>query len=1197
MSSSQFVVRGQELVDRQQYQEAVKVCRLGLLASPTEVAGRLVLARALLALRRYDEVLAEMRVALELESTTPGAHVLKGEALLRKGEVLQARESLERAAQLEPGNPRVGALLRECSDALGASGSPRPRAVSTSFLDDPLESHTKHYPAHAGAAALSTGAASTITRPHNDPAPPPQNETSGTIELDPELEGVEILPTDPAAAAAAAARVEHSQPISLDTGDVELLEGSDVALLPDEPTRVDAPMDTPPEDQSTRHYGKPVDPTRAGKRAASVSMDPQLAASAARVDELFADDPDDGVSKVQLVPGGRAVPSFGPPESSMPSLARGAARTGPLRETESVAGRPPRSRTEDMRLIKAGLGIDDTGRRSSVRRASKQRPTVATATPDTQRRPPSKRERTEMVKTPRPHRARPAPRKRGRLVALYGAIAAVVVAGAIVAGLEVRNARLERQVERAARDARALAAEDSYRGYLRAAEAYARILGVRDDGATRAALARFEAATAAEFGDRAERARELVGGLGSDRRPDALAARAYLALAEHDEAGARDASAALVAAAPDDPTGHYLVGRAALLSGDPATAVDALRAALGKKPAPAPYVWLGVAEAELGRYPEALAAIDAALALVPKHPAATIERARVLAASGGLPPPGEPETELRAVIEEGRRPIGEQSLGVAREQVGWAALALAEVALARGDQVAARAAVDEAVTSRPVDDWRFVDALIGAYLRLGDLERADSEATAGAKRWPDRARARVAEVALARGQPDKALEALAEFPGIEQHPVALALRGRAKLALNDHDGAAEDLDEALAARPAMRAAQVARAEVDLHRGDARAAVARLKPLYDESASPEIGVVYASALRASGERERARVVLEDSLESPYRGRAYLELARLDRDEGNFRAARQSYAKAIEANPDGVDARLEAALLALEVGDPTGAHEALEALVKDYPQNGRALVAAARVRTLRGDLDGADELLVRADAEPTAPRWQVSRERGRLAMRRGRPKVAVEELERGVTLQPDDPEMRLLLIDAYLTGEDAPGASRALTDVLKRFADQPVSDLARGRVHFFNERPRDAMTAFRDAERKLIKNKATPRWLGQAHYWKGRVAYWDGDLRGAGESLREAVRLDPGNADAYFFLGQVEYERDNLKGAAAAYEKSIEADPGSNAEAWFYLGETSFKLRRGKMARRGLERYIEMAPAGELVNDAKAMLAKL
>src|ERR1043165_4984015 len=97
VSQSDFVTRGQALVSSGQFQEAVKVCRLGLLGRPSTVDGRVVLGQALLALKRYDEVLAETRVALELDPASLAAQVLKAEALLRKGDVSPAIDLLRAA--------------------------------------------------------------------------------------------------------------------------------------------------------------------------------------------------------------------------------------------------------------------------------------------------------------------------------------------------------------------------------------------------------------------------------------------------------------------------------------------------------------------------------------------------------------------------------------------------------------------------------------------------------------------------------------------------------------------------------------------------------------------------------------------------------------------------------------------------------------------------------------------------------------------------------------------------------------------------------------------------------------------------------------------------------------------------------------------------------------------------------------------
>jgi len=67
--SLDFVQRGKVSIVRRQYAEAVKICRLGLLAHPTLLEGRLVLGMALTALERWDEVLAEMREMADLEAS------------------------------------------------------------------------------------------------------------------------------------------------------------------------------------------------------------------------------------------------------------------------------------------------------------------------------------------------------------------------------------------------------------------------------------------------------------------------------------------------------------------------------------------------------------------------------------------------------------------------------------------------------------------------------------------------------------------------------------------------------------------------------------------------------------------------------------------------------------------------------------------------------------------------------------------------------------------------------------------------------------------------------------------------------------------------------------------------------------------------------------------------------------------------
>ncbi|MBI5481741.1 MAG: tetratricopeptide repeat protein, partial [Deltaproteobacteria bacterium] len=116
-SPSEFVLQSQELIARRQYQEAVKVCRLGLLQHPGVVEARILLGQALMALGRHDEVLGEMRVAIEADPANATAHLLKGEALYLKGDYEDAEETLKLAYQLAPQQQRVKLLLDEIAAA------------------------------------------------------------------------------------------------------------------------------------------------------------------------------------------------------------------------------------------------------------------------------------------------------------------------------------------------------------------------------------------------------------------------------------------------------------------------------------------------------------------------------------------------------------------------------------------------------------------------------------------------------------------------------------------------------------------------------------------------------------------------------------------------------------------------------------------------------------------------------------------------------------------------------------------------------------------------------------------------------------------------------------------------------------------------------------------------------------------------
>lgn len=1239
-----FVERGQAMVARGQYQDAVKVCRLGLLANPTNLEGRLVLGRALAALRRHDEVLAEMRVALEIEPTNADAIAMRGEALLRKGDARQAADLLRRATQLDPTSQVFQQLLEEAELAAAAATRGRgPRALDS--FDSPIDSHTKHYPAHRGSGSEAGGSHS-ITKPTttgraHTPSPGQLaiGDRSGTIEIDPELDGVEMEEDldDPAIGPPIEPSV--SQILELDTADVQLLEPSVVEEAPLPPAAQDptaayrrdrfggltAPTDfgdegpTVARDEFPTGVGTSPESPRSkpelpGPSASRNRPDPSaLVRSAAAIDDLFPED-DTGVSQLELLPGAQAA--------------------APLQLDSSVS---PRSRSTDMRTIRAGLGMDPTtsgDRRSPM--AAKAAPTVeamikpAPAVAAAPLRKPvakpagkparaptdARYDSTEHVRQKPPRKAKPGKAsgkgkrattgsaektmgvrkrsRRSRMVYIYLVLVLAVGAGSVFIGLKWRDQRRQQQVEAATRGAEKIARKDTYDAYLEARRIHDEIVALVDDGATRAGRARVQAAIAAEFGDGRAEAKQMVDGLGTTDDADAVAARAYLALSEADREGAQRYADELGQRYADDPLAPYIKARVALLNDQPEPAAELFRQALGATPRPLVFVGLGLAEEARGRVHEAMAAFDRAVDLVPSHPAAVIHRARVAARSGQLREGGEPEKTLLALIN-GDAP----DVSVSPEQRAWAALSLAEVHLARGADKEATKALDQARQARPTASWPFTEALITGLLEVGRVDDARVEAERAVGAWPERPEPKVflARIAIERRDADAALAALANAGDISANAEALAIRGRAQLANDNIEEASKDLDSALALKPELREAQAARAEVLLRTGNAKAAAEQLEALYTPDSPAEIALTYAAALRQIGKPLDARQILTGLEKRPGAGvRVFLELARLERAAGKVREAREYYTRAIQASPTSIEPRLEAALLAFDTGDRPGARAALEALVKDAPEDGEVLLEASRVFSLSGVPNEAIALLDRAE-NTNAVRWKLARERGRALLRTSQFDDAVTSLERAVSLKPDDGETRLLVIDAHLYLEDEPGARRALRGILKEFPSGPEALLAKGRIDLYKDRMGEALTAFAKGRKALESGRAAPRLIADVAHWIGRVHYFNEKYAAARKALDEAVSLDPSHADAYFFLGLVELDSRRYTAAMNAFGKSTEVDPASNPEAWFYLGESAYSARKWKTSKTAFEAYVERRPKGDLAEEARARLRAL
>ncbi|HET7504503.1 MAG TPA: tetratricopeptide repeat protein [Kofleriaceae bacterium] len=1332
MSQSDFVTRGQALVSSGQYQEAVKVCRLGLLGRPTTVEGRVVLGQALLALKRYDEVLAEMRVALELDHASVAAQVLKGEALLRKGDGQGAIEVLGKLRAEGVADAHAGSLLAEAERLAGRSPPGVAGQLSVGFLaqstDFTVDQGTKHYPAHQAPAREpffdgDEESGGEFTRPTTlatplipggpglkkrtpaptvlppDATPPPSvlavGDRSGTVEVDPELEGFEVRGDDdfgdvvgpPVArggpspgpmqdgrgsvqgATEPFKRSSRSQEVAPASkrrrasgfkDEVSTVELDDEAMLEVAETLPPGSRGAPsttsrkPGGTAVRNAVKlpsgPLDlPSPVSTRPTGLpqpAQAPQLAQRIAGQPHVMnvgpAPQPPQPVNpRAQIIaalPTAAAVPMPAPIMTSpqpmpAPRIAQPAPAVQPApfpamqlpahmassiaasRPTIAIGADPQPGAAVDAMFHGQAGQAPAWGRATLVPGGPTSYPPVRAGADEPTRRPheidpriavmlggpvgaggmPAAAFASEPSTSSRAHRRR----GRSRLQLLvWVLISVLVISGGVFAGFQIRYLRLRKQIAAARDRAVDLARADTWQGWQGARDSLFSIAQASPTPDNKAALARARAVLAYEFGDGVGDARDALEALAGQSSVDLELAAAYLALATNDLKTARDLAERARQDAPNDPAALYVAGQAALLSGDVKGAIEELRHAFDREARPLYAVALARALGASSAWDDALAFIDRA----PDNPAALIEKGFLLTGAGRAT--GGPASELRAqlgkLIIEGGKPPADQQRGVSPLQLGFAELALAHVDFARGDLGAAHSDYRLSL-DLPINDQRFAEQVIETVYGIGELETARKAAMLALEKWPAsrRTRTALAQVWLASGNPAAALDVFTRTPDAAAWPKGLAVRGQARLATGDADGARADFDAALKKLPGFEPALIARTWLDLAAGDLDEARQRIEPRFNpRSATVGMTTVYAAVLRSTGDpaaRDKAKTLLERAVgagSGPDTARAQLELARIDRDLGDVRGARAAYAEASRGGS--FEARLESALLQIEDSDPTGGRETLEQLLKEAADHPSAalLLETARARALLGAHTGAAELLTRADQAPGVVRWQLDRERARLALRKGDTPGAAQALVRALDGCGADTDTFILAADTVSTDDKQAQLSQKLTALVPvRLKGRPEADIIAGKLDLAGNRQEEAEKAYNAAREGLVREKASHRRRAQVAYGLAAVAYFKRDDPTAKAMLDVVLIEDPSIYPAYLFAAEIARPR-NPREALKLSQQAAALNPDS-LDAWKLVGTLASQLANRQVLADAITRVNELAPGSETLRQLQSL----
>ena len=907
--------------------------------------------------------------------TSIAAQVLKGEALLRKGDPHAAVDALQKVRALAPTDPRVAQLLAE---AERAAGKPR---VSTSHpavgfvgggiagagADDDFatENQTKHYPNHGAEeedtadnsgedtggsftrpTSLSAPAAKPRPSPHQAVSPerlaPPAalavGDRSGTVEVDPEMDGVELGDDDfddiaapPSTSSRARPRragdargrggPASSTPMSKKAPDRSpeiaarkaaraLGEISSVELADDEIMEIDEtipPVDSAPprpgaftavRNAVNRPSGLLSDP--APPPAASLRAAAHQAAPPPHLAQLIANQPH--IMHVAPLPPAQPLPPPPNPRSAIAAaLPTQAAMPmpGPFPPVSvAAAARPTIALSQQQQQSAAAVDRRFNGDVAPVSGPDARTvapwasafPAAGGAAPgrigpDEQTRQPMPPIDPQLVammaessssgvavdpmnqsSVRGPKTGMRKSRSRFQIV-LWLLVGVVMIGGGVFAGFQIRSMRLGKQITAARGEAVSLANTDTWQGWTGARARLASVAQAQGTIENRAALARARAVLAFEFGDGLGEAQAALQDLRGQGGLDAEIAAAFVALAQGDAKAAGAAADRALALAQNDPAAHYASGQASLLGGDLKAAIASLRTAVEKEPRAMYAIGLARAYAAATSWDEGLAATDQALKATPEHPGALIVRGVLLAEGGRVVAGSSAGTEIRAlldkIVREGTKPVAEQPRGVSPAQVAFADLALARVDAARGNFDAAKADLGNAANVG-FDEQRFAEEAAETLYAVNLLGPSRNAAERARTAWPTslRARATLAQIAIAVGRPAEALDLLDKAKDLAATPKGLAVRGAARLASGDLDGARADFDAALKRAPRLELAVVGRTWLDLRANELDEARKRLEPLWKAgAASPALAAVYAAGparhRRPGDAREGAR----------------------------------------------------------------------------------------------------------------------------------------------------------------------------------------------------------------------------------------------------------------------------------------------------------------------------------------------------
>ena len=671
-----------------------------------------------------------------------------------------------------------------------------------------------------------------------------------------------------------------------------------------------------------------------------------------------------------------------------------------------------------------------------------------------------------------------------------------------------------------------------------------------DDSAEDLALrARIHATAALEHGseEHAETARSLLAQIEGDEAAAKLTARVaktYLALAAANPTEAARLPGTAFAG-PYAAEGAHAAALAGLAVGDVPHALETSAIAVERSPEAPRYVALHArAMARSGQTTEALALLDGLPSEGQASPSALLACARIL---------------VRARADLGRARASAQTVldhdDAAPPEKGWAHLVMARAAVIENDLPAARAAVTQAVETRPPGDEAFTLWAMETWLDLKAFARAEEEQGRlpdGVSTEPGRRAQLAARLALPRNQLDAVEAALRGAP---DEALTTLLRARLAEARGNHDEARTLYAQAAPDEVVGIEAQwrLGAMELALERPD-EALAAAMAALGRAATDPDAVSVAARAHVAKGEPQRGMQLVQRALAAHENDpRLLAAKAIVEMATEQWEAALATLRAATEREPDSAELWAQLGEAARRMGNADDAKDAYDRAIAIEPKEPMALVGLLKLAVAAEDVQRARAALEAVDGADIEG-IEVDRPRARFYVLAGEGARGTEEVRRAIVRRGQhDVELFRDLGWLQYQAEVYDQAARSFARALNELEEGQTNLEARLGLALSQIALRSTAPAESTLEKALEDARAsepTPHVRALQLATQARYQFAEERLGPARGFAVQAIRIDADNWVAHEVLADVLDERngdptENLRRAAEGVPPSTSA----------------------------------------------------